>query len=180
MRQIITAAALITVVAFLKIDDMNGKTNYVVPTNVVKSEPTQLEKFLRHMAARESNGIPHIVNQFGMMGKYQFDPRTVRLLGYKVTQKQFLSDSELQDSVMVAYMRVNNKELNSLITKYEFKTVKGIKITRAGVLAAAHLAGSGNVRLFFQSSDWVGRTDANGTSIREYLKTFSIYRLKHI
>jgi len=47
-------------------------------------------------------------------------------------------------------------------------------------LAAAHLAGSANVKLFFQNADWNGRTDANGTSIREYMQTFSIYNLKKI
>ena len=81
---------------------------------------------------------------------------------------------------MVAYLRANNKELNSLISKYENKVVKGVKVTRSGVLAAAHLAGSANVKLFFQNADWNGRTDANGTSIREYMQTFSIYNLKKI
>ena len=112
-----------------------------------------------------------------MLGKYQFHPNTIKSLGFNVTQKEFLSNAELQDSVMVAYLRANNKELKTLITKYENKIIKGVKVTRSGVLAAAHLAGSTNVKLFFQNSDLNGRTDANGTSIREYMQTFSMYIL---
>jgi len=151
-----------------------------IPNRIVRSEPTELEKFLDHMAERESDNTPHVVNRFGMMGKYQFHPNTVKVLGFRVTRNQFLSNPELQDSVMVAYLRSNNKELNTLITKYENKKFKGVKVTRSGVLAAAHLAGSANVKLFFQNDDRNGRTDANGTSIREYMQTFSIYNLQKI
>lgn len=164
-----------TVLLMLKINE-----DVHIPNRIVRSEPTELEKFLNHMAHRESDNTPHVVNRFGMMGKYQFAPGTIKVLGFRVSKTEFLSNPELQDSVMVAYLRANNKELNTLITKYENKNFKGVKVTRSGVLAAAHLAGSTNVKLFFQNSDWNGRTDANGTSIREYMQTFAIYNLKKI
>ncbi len=174
MNKIITALAIMTVLLMLKINEV------YIPNRIVRSEPTELEKFLNHMAERESDNTPHVVNRFGMMGKYQFAPSTIRVLGFRVSNRQFLSNPELQDSVMVAYLRSNNKELNTLITKYENKKFKGVRVTRSGVLAAAHLAGSANVKLFFQNADWNGRTDANGTSIREYMQTFSIYNLKKL
>jgi hypothetical protein len=174
MKNLITALTLMTVLLMLKINEV------YIPNRIVRSEPTELEKFLNHMAERESDNTPHVVNRFGMMGKYQFAPSTIRVLGFRVSNKQFLSNPELQDSVMVAYLRSNNKELNTLITKYENKKFKGVRVTRSGVLAAAHLAGSANVKLFFQNADWNGRTDANGTSIREYMQTFSIYNLKKL
>lgn len=166
-----------TVLLMLKI---NEDIDMHIPNSIVRSEPTELEKFLNHMAQRESDNTPYVVNRFGMMGKYQFHPNTVKILGFTVSTNDFLSNPELQDSVMVAYLRANNKELNSLIIKYENKIVKGVKVTRSGILAAAHLAGSNNVKLFFQNSDWNGRTDANGTSIREYMHTFAIYNLQKI
>jgi hypothetical protein len=174
MKNLITALSLMTVLLMLKINEV------YIPNRIVRSEPTELEKFLDHMAERESDNTPHVVNRYGMMGKYQFAPSTIKILGFDVTRNQFLTNPELQDSVMVAYLRSNNKELNTLITKYENKNFKGVKVTRSGVLAAAHLAGSANVKLFFQNSDWNGRTDANGTSIREYMQTFAIYNLKKI
>jgi hypothetical protein len=174
MNKIITALSIMTVLLMLKINET------YIPNRIVRSEPTELEKFLNHMAERESDNTPHVVNRFGMMGKYQFAPSTIGVLGFRVSNRQFLSNPELQDSVMVAYLRSNNKELNTLITKYENKKFKGVRVTRSGVLAAAHLAGSANVKLFFQNADWNGRTDANGTSIREYMQTFSIYNLKKL
>ena len=165
-----------TVLLMLKIDD----TQKQIPNRIVRSQPTELEQFLHHMAERESDNTPRAINKFGMMGKYQFHPSTIKVLGFKITKKQFLNNPELQDSVMVAYLRSNNKELNPLITKYENKVVKGVKVTRSGILAAAHFAGSDNVKIFFENDDMLGKTDANGTSIREYMKTFSIYKLNKL
>lgn len=171
MKTLVTIVGAFVTLVLLKVNEVQ------VPNRIVRSQPTELEKFLSHMAERESDNTLHVVNRFGMMGKYQFDPSTVKMLGFKVTKKEFLSNAELQDSVMVANMRLNNQELNSIIKRYDGKVVKGIKITRSGILAAAHLAGPQNVMNFFQNTDWKGRTDANGTSIREYMKTFAGYKL---
>lgn len=173
MRISIVVLFFIALLSFKKID-----MGYNAPKNVMYSEPTELEKFLDHMAERESNNNHRVVNRFGMMGKYQFSPSTVRTLGFTVSPSEFLSNSELQDSVMVAYLRANQLDLKSLINRYEGRMVKGVKITRAGVLAAAHLGGSGNVRTWFASNDLNGRTDANGTSLRHYMIEFSKYKLE--
>jgi soluble lytic murein transglycosylase-like protein len=173
MRFSIVVLFFIALMAFKKID-----SSYNVPQNVIYSQPTELELFLQHMAQRESNNNPQVVNKFGMMGKYQFSPSTVRMLGFLVTPNEFLSNSELQDSVMVAYLRANHTDLQQLINRYDGRVIKGVKITRAGVLAAAHLGGSGNVRQWFASDDPNGRTDANGTSLRHYMVEFSKYKLE--
>lgn len=173
MKYIITVLFAITVFITMEARDVH------VPNKIVRSQPTELEKFLKHMAWRESQNNPHIINKFGMMGKYQFSPTTVRGLGFKVTQKQFIKNEELQDSVMVAYLRVNDRELKSIIKKYDGKIIKGVKVTRSGILAAAHLGGSYSVVEFFSSNDMEGKRDANGTSIREYMKTFSKYNLRN-
>ena len=75
-------------------------------------------------------------------------------------------------------MRANNMTLSNLIDRYEGRVFKGIRITRSGVLAAAHLAGAGNVKKYFSDNDVNGRTDANGTSIRNYLEEFNKYKLR--
>lgn len=173
MKNLITVFAIITVLLMLKVNE-----EVYIPNRIVRSEPTELEKFLDHMAHRESNNTPHVVNRFGMMGKYQFDPRTVRVLGFNVSKNQFLRNTELQDSVMVKYMRENNSLLDRIIENYEGKKFKGVHITRSGVLAAAHLAGARNVKKYFSDGDIHGRTDANGTSIRDYLEEFNKYKLR--
>lgn len=148
-----------------------------IPNGIVLSRPTELERFLRHIGERESNNTVHIVNRFGMMGKYQFSPQTVRWVLGEVDQRVFLGNAELQDTAMVRYMRKNNETLRDLISRYEGTTFKGVRVTRAGILAAAHLAGPGGVRHYFASNDQFGRKDANGTSVKDYMELFADYSL---
>lgn len=144
---------------------------------IILSEPSETEKFMSHMARRESNNNHRVVNRFGMMGRYQFSPNTVRVLGFKVDKNTFLSNPHLQDSVMLAYMRANGRELYDIISRYEGRRYRGVMVTRAGVLAGAHLCGSGNVRRFFTDPEHIGCIDANGTSITHYMTEFNSYKL---
>ncbi len=90
MKNLITVFSILTVLLLLRIDQQ-----YHIPNQIVRSEPTELEKFLDHMANRESDNTPHVVNRFGMMGKYQFHPNTIKVLGFNVTRNQFLYNSPL-------------------------------------------------------------------------------------
>lgn len=141
------------------------------------SRPTQTELFMARIARIESDGNYTVVNRYGMMGKYQFSPSTVRALGFKMTPKQFLQSEDIQDTVMLAYMKANYRELKHLIDRYDGKTKHGIKITRAGILAGAHFAGSGGVHAYLTSNDTYGIIDGNGTSIRQYMMSFSNFTL---
>ena len=168
-------------------DPVNIPTPPIVAAKPVESllVPVKKEKsrggvisFMRHMARIESNNRHDIVNRFGMMGKYQFHPRTVRELGFKVSRKEFLSNPVLQDSVMVAYMRSNRSDLRKLIRKYAGKRVNGVMVTESGILAGAHLGGTGGLLAFFYPERFNGKTvDANGTSIALYMKKFGGYNL---
>lgn len=175
MKKLITICSILMVLLLLKTNEMQKQT---IPNHIIRSQPTEVEKFMHQMAERESDNTVQATNKFGMLGKYQFHPSTIKMLGYNISNKKFLTDSKLQDSVMLANMRLNNKELKFIITHYEGKVVKGIKITRAGILAAAHLAGPAHVTEFFtNNNDKTGLQDANGTSVREYLKMFSRYNI---
>jgi len=149
-------------------------------TAVLPKKPEKdLNKFLADMAQIESEGKAHVVNRFGYMGKYQFHPATIRSLGFKIPKKQFLSDPELQDTVMVAYLRANRQELTKIIDKYAGKTVRGVPISESGVLAGAHLVGSAGVLAFFNPGKYKFRTvDGNGTSVQYYMKKFADYDLE--
>lgn len=144
-----------------------------VNTTIVRSQPTAVENFMARVARIESGGKHTVVNEFGMMGKYQFAPSTVRSLGFRITQREFLKNPRLQDSVMLAYMKENSRYLRRYIAKYDGEIFKGIKITKAGILAGAHFAGSGSVEKYFQSADEDGPSDARGTTLKFYMKQFS-------
>jgi hypothetical protein len=69
----------------------------------------------------------------------------------------------------------NYKSLKRYIDKYDGKVVHGIRITKSGILAAAHLGGAGNVSRWFRR----GTKPKMGTehAITTYMKKFSNYDL---
>ena len=173
MKKIFLLTCLISVVALVeKLPDVEMK-------QIPMSEPTPVELFMKRIAMIESGGNHRVTNEFGMMGKYQFSPSTVRLLGFNVTQREFLQNPHLQDTVMLAYMKVNHRELQSLITKYDGKVVRGVKVTRAGILAGAHSAGSHGLRQYLNGTG-PNVTDARGTTVGKYMAYFSNFQLPMI
>ncbi len=135
--------------------------------------------FKEALGFKESRGDYHIVNDYGYMGKYQFSRATLQMLGFRNTEN-FLFDTRQQEAAFLAYTSLNKWVLRRDIERYAGKTIGGVKVTESGILAAAHLAGAGNVKKFLRSGGENGFSDANGTSIRYYLKKFSGYDTSHI
>ena len=133
------------------------------------------EDFLEAIGHRESRNRYHIVNKYGYMGKYQFGKSTLKGLGFKVTQDEFLNSPYIQEKAMQELLIHNRKKLDKWICKYEGKNLHGILITESGVLAAAHLAGAGNVRKFFRKG--YEFKDGYGTKMTTYMTEFSGYNL---
>ena len=134
-------------------------------------------KFLDDLGFRESSNNYHAVNQFGYLGKYQFGRKTLDALGYEnVTNRQFLENHSIQEEAMYALLNHNRKVLRRQISKYVGETVAGIYITESGLLAAAHLAGPGNVRKFLRKG--YEFKDGNGTKMTSYMVKFSNYKLE--
>lgn len=135
--------------------------------------------FKEALAFKESRGNYSIINPYGYMGKYQFGESTLRIMGIH-DPITFLNDTRQQEAAFSAYTSLNKWILRKDIQRYTGKTIGGVKITESGILAAAHLAGAGNVKKFLRSGGTNGFTDANGTSIRNYLRKFSDYDTSHI
>ena len=135
------------------------------------------DRFLEDIGFRESSNNYHAVNQFGYLGKYQFGRTTLDALGYKdVTNRQFLENHSIQEEAMYALLNHNRRVLRRQISKYVGQTVAGIYITESGLLAAAHLAGPGNVRKFLRKG--YEFKDGNGTKMTTYMVQFSHYQLE--
>ncbi|MAP81021.1 MAG: peptidoglycan-binding protein LysM [Aequorivita sp.] len=135
--------------------------------------------FKEALGFKESRGDYQIVNDYGYMGKYQFSRATLRMMGLK-NADNFLFDTRQQEAAFTAYVSLNKWILRKDIKRSVGKTIAGIKITESGILAAAHLAGAGNVKKFLRSAGVNRFADANGTSIRYYLRKFSGYDTSHI
>lgn len=153
-----------------------SKTKVKVTPHRVRGD---LRAFMYRMASIESDNNPRVVNASGMMGKYQFSPRTLRKMGFNVSREEYLSNEALQDSAMVMYMRENHRILRKIIKRYDGQMYRGVFITKSGILASAHLVGHGGVWAFFSPEKYNYPTqDSNGTSVELYMKKFANYKLE--
>ena len=150
--------------------------DYIEPVLIEIIETDQTEDFLNAVGFKESGNRYDIVNKFGYMGRYQFGRGTLKGLGYKVTQEEFLNSPEIQERAMMDLLKHNKKKLQKYIDKYEGQTIHGIYITESGVLAAAHLGGQGNVKKFFRRGKKF--KDGFGTGITTYMEKFAGYDLE--
>ena len=160
-------------------------SNSTVSINIskerVNTEPkeennSQLNEFLNDIGNFESGNDYSKVNTLGYMGRFQFGLSTIQTLGYRdITKKEFINNPSLQDTMMIKNLRYNKRRLKKYYKHYVGKTRWGIKITESGMLAAAHLAGQGNVKRFLMYGE--NPSDAYGTSLSKYLSIFSGYEL---
>ena len=134
------------------------------------------QAFLDAIGFRESGNRYDIVNRYGYMGKYQFGKKTLKGLGIKVTQDEFLNSPYIQEKAMYALLKQNKRSLRKYIEKYDGKYVHGVLVTESGLLAAAHLGGAGSVKKWFRTGKV--RKDGNGVKITSYMVMFNGYDLK--
>jgi hypothetical protein len=135
--------------------------------------------FKEALGFKESRGDYQIINKYGYLGKYQFNKNTLKLIGVDDTCI-FLEDTYLQEKAFIANTSRNKWILRRDINNYVGKNIDGINITESGILAAAHLAGAGNVKKYLRSQGVFTFNDAFGTSITYYLKKFSGYDTSYI
>lgn len=137
-----------------------------------------LDDYIYDLGFKESSNRYQVVNKYGYMGRYQFSPKTLKNLGFSITQHAFLSNELLQDQAFIQLLLHNKQLLQHTIERYEGKVVNGVTITESGILAAAHLVGPYHVKRYLIHG--VVKRDAFGTSVEDYLIQFSGYTLNII
>ena len=131
------------------------------------------------IAHKESQGKYRKINTLGYLGKYQFGVETLKSIGIK-DSIGFLNSPKLQEKAFVALLSKNKYELRAYINYFEGKVIDGVKITESGILAAAHLGGTGSVKRFLNSNGEKKCKDDYGTSVRTYLRDFGGFETKGI
>jgi len=131
------------------------------------------------IAHKESQSNYRKINSLGYLGKYQFGIETLKSIGIKDSMA-FLNNPKLQEKAFIALLSKNKYELQDYIKYFEGKVVDGVKITESGILAAAHLGGSGSVKRFLNSNGEKKCKDDYGTSVRTYLRDFGGFETKRI
>lgn len=167
---------------------VNGPTKVLFPEhNVILKKSMTIPPFLgtsyngfkEALAFKESQGNYFTTNAFGYLGKYQFGIGTLELLGvYNATL--FLNDPILQEKVFQTNLSRNKWILRRDIARFVGKQINGQEITESGILAAAHLAGAGNVKKYLRSYGKVNVNDGFGSTVSYYIKKFSGYDISHV
>lgn len=130
--------------------------------------------FKEALAFTESGGNYHVINTYGYLGKYQFGSGTLDLIGIRDTIF-FINAPHLQEAAFYANASRNKWILRRDIARFENKIINNVKITESGILAAAHLAGPGNVKKYLRSGGAITFNDGYGTSIQDYFRKFAGY-----
>jgi len=115
------------------------------------------------MGFTESSSNYFRINTLGYLGKYQFGIGTLQLMGV-YNPSRFLNDPELQEQVFYNNVSRNKWILRNDISTYVGSYIRGVEITESGMLAAAHLAGPGNVQKYLRS--WGKYNPKYVTSVR--------------
>ncbi|WP_405382453.1 hypothetical protein [Maribacter sp. LLG6340-A2] len=140
---------------------------------------SQFIGFKEALAFKESQGNYFVTNTYGYLGKYQFGMGTLALVGV-YDGNHFLSNPELQERAFYVNISRNKWILRKDIKRFVGMKMRGIEITESGILAAAHLAGPGNVKIFLRSQGRMDIKDGYGTSISNYMKKFSGYDISMV
>ncbi len=135
--------------------------------------------FKEALAFKESQGNYFSVNTLGYLGKFQFGVTTLQLMGVYNTS-EFLNTPKLQEKLFDINIARNKWILRKDIKVFVGKRIKGVEITESGILAAAHLAGAGNVKKYLKTYGAFEVKDAYGTAISNYMKKFSGYDVSTI
>lgn len=147
-----------------------------------------LELYKMILGKWESNNIDTITNYSGHKGRYQFCKATAESLGVSYDS---LYIKKWSDIALVRLMRENWTLLGSHTTykkgklvksknyhKYVGKVVGNIRITEAGLLAAAHLKGWSYVTIFLDSNGTLDGRDGNGMHVSTYIEMMKDVYLK--
>lgn len=142
----------------------------------------ELIRFTNYLGFKESRNNWMAINSIGYFGEWQFGRRALKHLGYgHITLSKFKTDPsifprDLQLKVLKDLMKINSiylKEYECFIGT----AIKGTIISKAGMLAAAHLGGAGSVKLYLMSIGKIDRKDLYGTRVSDYFREFSMYNL---
>lgn len=166
---------------------VNTTMNFTVSQNDISDEVFQISIFLGNtflgfkeaVGFKESQGSYSSINTLGYLGKYQFGAGTLRLMGVHDTD-QFINNPQLQETLFEMNVARNKWILRRDIKRFVGKKINGVEVTESGIVAAAHLAGAGNVKKYLRSYGQKDFSDAYGSTIAYYLKKFGGYNISDV
>lgn len=143
-----------------------------------QGDQAQPASFVESLIDSESGGNWGAANDWGYVGRLQFgDARLAdfqRDTGTSFTKEQFRTNPDLQRRVEKWHFDDINRRIDAGgLDDFIGKQVKGIPITRSGMLAVAHLGGFHGMRKFLESGGEYDPADFKGTRLSTYLAKHS-------
>jgi hypothetical protein len=176
----------IYVICSAPIIDLGVKLNEVrfIAKKIEKEyHESEFSRFINDLGYRESKNNWLCINRIGCFGEWQFAESTLQYLGFrKITLRKFRTNPdifprELQIGALKTLILVNLSYLRDY-EHFKGDSIKGIVITKSGMIAASHLGGAGSLKKFLDSKGRINKRDVFGTSIADYLNKFSSYDLE--
>lgn len=156
----------------------------------------ELRTFTERLAYLESSGDAFAVNAYGFLGKYQMGECALIDAGFYFYDAtgcrqqdwigswtgamgvhgplDFLYNADAQDTAVHLFMSANWAEIHRRgLDTYVGQSVRGVRVTEAGLLAGAHLGGVGGLETFLLSDGLDDPGDANGTTVSRYISLFA-------
>lgn len=143
----------------------------------------ELNGFIDQLGFDESRHDWLQINEIGAFGEFQFINSTLREIGYgHITLRKFKLNpytfpKEMQREAVESLINYNSIIMWPWIDKYDGKVINGVKITKAGILAACHLGGPYSTILFLDSNGIINRRDIFKTTIGHYLFFYQTFNL---
>lgn len=137
------------------------------------------KEFVDKVTKIESGGDYGIISDNGMLGAYQFHPKTLRYTGINISSEDFLSNKELQDGAFIQSLKITKRSYKKYIDKYNMKEIPGIKgtVTTSGILMTFHLKPDDAISFFESNGSKAGVGDGNGKKVADQLEEFSGYEI---
>lgn len=154
--------------------------------------------FLNALAQRESSMNAQAQNRYGYVGLFQMGEAALVDAGYYRADgtgkndwagswtgfnginslADFKANPQAQAQAVTAYHQRLWRYIRSMgLDTYIGKTINGIQMTQSGLIAAAHLVGSGNLATFLRSNGQLVPRDGNRTPLTEYISRFGGYSI---
>ena len=144
----------------------------------------EINRFLIDFGYCESGMNNCAINKIGCFSCYQFKEMTLKSIGVSITLKEFRKNPDCfpakeQTKAMLKLMKINEESLKEVIKTWNgiYKIMpdgRQILITKSGILASSHLAGTKAVIKFLYEDNDKPR-DIFGTKISTYMTKFAGY-----
>lgn len=151
----------------------------ILTDSILLTRETQIDDYRNLLGYLESRNR-YVIDNGHFIGAYQFGDEALKNVGLgHITRAKFLKNPKifpdsLQDWAVIQLATINHKMLAKQININEYvgKQIRGVKVTKGGILAAAHLIGWYDCYNYLSTWGKFNPKDGNGTSATDYMKKF--------